>query len=398
MSSPLLEVADIIAKHGDAYLSKSAVRVSWAKKRVMRDLVACRTAVLGGHLWRCDKCGHEKIAYNACRNRHCPKCQGTTRAKWLAKRVEDLLPVEYSHVVFTVPPSLADMALQNKKVMYAILMRASAETLKQIAADPKHLGATIGFLSVLHTWTQKLLHHPHVHCVVPAGGVAIDGDRWVSCQPGFFLPIAVLRRLFRGKFLGMARQAYDQGELRFQGGLSALEDPNNFAAALRILYQTEWVVYAKPPFGSPKQVYKYLAGYTHRVAISNHRLVSLSNGQVRFRWQDRAKGNRKRIMALGAVEFTRRFLLHVLPKGFVRIRQYGLLANRTRGKALPHCRELIDVAHTVESDCAVTITPFDNRIACPSCKTGHLVCVAEVSWLAIRFSQPARHVKILDSS
>lgn len=349
--------------------------------------------MLGGHTWRCIRCGHEKIAYNACRNRHCPKCQASARAKWLSNRTEDLLPVEYSHVVFTVPQLVADIALQNKKVVYSILMRASAETLKEAAANPKNLGAQIGFLSVLHTWNQKMLHHPHVHCVVPAGGISPEGDRWVSCPPGFFLPVKVLARLFRGKFLDMTKRAFDCGDLEFQSTLSSLNDPDNFAASLRQLYNTDWVVYSKPPFGNSLLVYKYLAGYTHRVAISNHRLVSMSNDRIRFRWRDSAKGSRKRVMEIDGVEFTRRFLLHVLPKRFMRIRHYGLLGNRTRAEALARCRELIDQEHQAASDSPVkpaTAQPFDSCVRCPVCKTGQMIIAARLP--------PIREVPVLDSS
>ena len=362
----------------------------------MRDLVVCRTAALGGHVWRCDECGHERVAYNACRNRHCPKCQASARAKWLDERAQELLPVEYFHVVFTIPPAIAEVARQNKKVMYGILMRASGETLKQIAADPKHLGAKIGFLSVLHTWAQNLLHHPHVHCVVPGGGLSIDGERWISCRPGFFLPVRVLSKVFRGKLLDMTRQAFVHGELEFQGGLARLEDQEEFASHLKTAYANDWVVYAKPPFGGPQQVYKYLARYTHRVAISNHRLVSLQDGRVRFHWKDRARRSRQRLMTLDAVEFIRRFLLHVLPKGFVRIRHYGLLANRTRRDMLARCRELMAVESAESPVC--TIEPYDDQVPCPECETGHMVRIGVLPETARHQQPPIRLVQILDSS
>ena len=284
MVRPPIEVADVLAAHTDAFLKVHGDAVSLAKRRVLRDLVLCRTAALGGHLERCDDCGHERPAYDSCHNRHCPKCQAAARAQWLEARAADLLPVEYFHVVFTVPPAIAEIALQNKKVMYDILMRACAETIKQIAADPKHLGAKIGFLSVLHTWGQNLHHHPLVHCVVPGGGLSPDGERWVSCSPGFFLPVAVLSSVFRGKFLDMTRRAFAAGELQFQGALAKLQDADEFAARLKMSYASNWCVYAKPPFGGPAQVLKYLARYTQRVAISNHRLLSLRNGKVQFRW------------------------------------------------------------------------------------------------------------------
>ena len=292
MVGPSIEVADVFAAHTDSFLKKRGGVVSSAKRRVLRDIVACRTAVLGGHMECCDECGHERPAYNSCGNRHCPKCQAAARANWLDARAADLLPVEYFHVVFTVPPSIAAIALQNKKAMYGILMKAAAETLKQISADPKHLGAKIGFLSVLHTWGQNLHHHPHVHCVVPGGGLSPDGKRWVSCPPGFFLPVRVLSSVFRGKFLDLTRRAFANEELQFQGSLAKLEDAGEFAEYLKSSYTNNWVVYAKRPFGGPEQVLKYLARYTHRVAISNHRLLSMSDDQVRFRWKDYAHGNR----------------------------------------------------------------------------------------------------------
>jgi hypothetical protein len=272
---------------------------------------------------RCGDCGHQRIAYNSCRNRNCPKCQGLARAQWLADRQTELLDVPYFHVVFTVPEAVATIAFQNQTAVYDILFRAASETLRTIAADPRHLGAEIGFLAVLHTWGQNLLHHPHVHCVVPGGGLAPDRSRWVSCRPGFFLPVRVLSRVFRGKFLQRLREAYDRGQLQFHGSLLEQGTSTGFAKLVAESYRTEWVVYAKPPFGGPEQVWKYLARYTHRVAISNTRLLHLENGQVTFRWKDYAAGSRVRTMTLSAAEFLRRFLLHVLPTGFVRIRHYG---------------------------------------------------------------------------
>ena len=398
MARPPIEVADIFAAHADTFLKMRGNAVSSAKRRVLRDLVVCRTAALGGHLERCDKCGHERPAYDSCRNRHCPKCQAAARAKWLEARATDLLPVEYFHVVFTVPASIAEIALQNKKEMYGILMRASAETLKQIAADPKHLGAKIGFLSVMHTWGQNLHHHPHVHCVVPGGGLSLDGERWVSCRPGFFLPVRVLSSVFRGKFLDLTRRAFADGKLEFQGALAKLGDADAFAAHLKKSYATDWVVYAKPPFGGPAQVLKYLARYTHRVAISNHRLVSLRNDQVQFRWKDYARGNRQRVMTLDAVEFIRRFLLHVLPKGFVRIRQYGLLANRCRTENLDRCRELIgaeDSGDIKDSICA--LANDGQEPACPTCGEGTMIRVAVLPG-PLRQRWRNRAPAILDSS
>ncbi len=400
MVRPPIEVADVFAAHADAYLKVSGDAVSSAKKRVLRDLVVCRTAALGGHLERCDECGHERPAYDSCGNRHCPKCQAAARAKWLEARAADLLPVEYFHVVFTVPPPIAEIALQNKKVMYGILMRAAAETLKQIAADPKHLGAKIGFLSVLHTWGQNLHHHPHVHCVVPAGGLSLGGERWVSCHPGFFLPVRVLSSVFRGKFLDLTRRAFADGEFQFQGSLAKLEDADEFAAHLKNSYANNWVVYAKRPFGGPAQVLKYLARYTHRVAISNHRLVSLSDDQVQFRWKDYARGSRQRLMTLDAVEFIRRFLHHVLPKRFVRIRHYGLLANRYRSENLARCRELLGADDEGSGDLTDSIGVLTNdgqEPTCPVCGKGAMVRVSVIPG-PLRKRWRNRAPPILDSS
>lgn len=364
----------MFASYAAAFLEVFGKRVSSAKKRVIREIVACRTAVLGGHLERCDKCGLERPMYDSCRNRHCPKCQGSARAKWLDAKSEDLLPVEYFHVVFTVPPAIAEIALQNKRVMYGILMRASAEAIKKIGADPKHLGAKIGFLSILHTWGQNMHHHPHVHCVVPGGGLSNDGKRWIACRPGFFLPVRILSAVFRGKFLEHVRRAFARGELEFQGSLTDLKHTDRFEAHLEKSLAKDWVVYAKRPFGGSKQVLKYLAGYTHRVAISNHRLVSLDGGKVRFRWKDYAHGSRKRHMTLDAVEFIRRFLLHVLPRGFVRIRSYGLLANRCRVELLVRCRELLGVEESNDSTSPISETATSDKAPpCPSCKTGQMI-------------------------
>lgn len=375
MARPSLEMADVLAAHADAFFEARGGIVSSAKRRVVRNIVTCRTSALGGHIERCDRCDYERVSYNSCRNRHCPRCQAAARAEWLDARGADLLPVEYFHVVFTVPTGIAEIALQNKKAMYAVLLRASAETLQQIAADPKHLGARIGVLSVLHTWGQNLLHHPHVHCVVPGGGLSPDGDKWVSCRPGFFLPVRVLSKVFRGKFIDFTRRAFAKGELSFQGELARLNDPHAFASHLSTAYATDWVVYAKPPFGGPGQVLKYLARYTHRVAIANHRLVSLDDSQVTFRWKDRTHGNRPRTMTLGACEFIRRFLLHVLPRGFMRIRHFGFLANPCRAEQLRRCRELL--ASPTPTSAAASdsngCSDDDEPRRCPSCEVGRLI-------------------------
>jgi hypothetical protein len=370
MSRATHEVADVIRLFGNALLAQEPV--SPARRRVMRALLACRTSQLGGHVESCDSCDYQRIAYNSCRNRHCPKCQGSRQAQWLEARAEDLLPVEYFHVVFTVPEEIAAIALQNKRAVYGILFAASAATLRTIAADPRHLGAEIGFVSVLHTWTQDLRHHPHVHCVVPGGGLAADG-RWVSCRPGFFLPVRVLGALFCGKFVAALRAAYDAGELRFQGALQHLGDRDEFAACLDRATARPWVVYSKPPFGGPLQVLKYLARYTHRVAIGNRRILEVGEQGVKFRWRDRAKGNRSRTMALPGVEFLRRFLLHVLPRGFPRIRHYGLLGNRTRAVKLATCRLLLGAPMPAPTTTACLAPVAAAADRCPACKVGRLV-------------------------
>jgi hypothetical protein len=365
------EVADVIRLFGEALLQKETV--SPARQRVMRALLACRTSQLGGHVESCDSCDYQRIAYNSCRNRHCPKCQGTRQAQWLEDRAEDLLPVEYFHVVFTMPEEIASIALQNKRVVYGILFAASSATLRTIAADPKHLGAEIGFVSVLHTWSQDLRHHPHVHCVVPGGGLAADG-RWVSCRPGFFLPVRVLAAMFRGKFVAQLRAAFESGDLQLQGSLRHLCGPAEFAACLDRAMAQRWVVYSKPPFGGPVQVLKYLARYTHRAAIGNRRILEVGEGGVRFRWRDRAHGNRSRTMVLPGVEFLRRFLLHVLPRGFPRVRHYGLLGNRNRTVKLAACRLALGATMPEPTTSAVVIAPAPAPAeCCPACGSGHLI-------------------------
>ena len=348
------------------------------EQTVLKALASCRTAALGGHVAQCDHCGHRQISYNSCRNRHCPKCQAAARAAWLEERQAELLPVHYFHVVFTIPAFLAQIAWQNKRVVYEILLRTSADTLREIAADPKHLGARIGFLSVLHTWGQNLLHHPHVQCVVPGGGLSHDEVRWISCRKNFFLPVKVLSRVFRGKFLKRLKTAQREGKLSFHGSLAALKHPAAWDQTLAQAYQTEWVVYAKPPFGGPQQVLKYLARYTHRVAISNDRLLALENGQVTFRWKNYAAQSRWSTLTLGAAEFIRRFLLHVLPSGFVRIRHYGLLANPHRQAQLAHCRALLGEAP--ESSPLPLATPAQEPAdLCPVCRQGRLALYPQSS-------------------
>ena len=336
-----LEVADIFRQVGPSYREDHVTALSSGQRRVMNAIEQCRTAALGGHVEQCDACGHQRIAFNSCRNRHCPKCQSLLRAQWLEDRQTELLPVEYFHVVFTVPQEIAAVAYQNKAVVYDILFRATAETLRTIAGDPKHLGAEVGFIAILHTWGQNLMPHPHLHCVVPGGGIAPNGERWVSCRPGFFLPVRVLSRLFRRLFIAQLQLAFDQGELQFFNSLEALNSRVAFAKHLAPASRAEWVVYAKPPFGGPKQVLEYLGRYTHRVAISNNRLREFSDGAVTFAWKDYRHESRNKTMRLDAHEFIRRFLLHVLPSGFQRIRHYGLLANRCREVRLNQCRDLL---------------------------------------------------------
>ncbi len=342
MNRPTLEVADIIRQHGKDFIESNRSRLTWQQLKVLRAIEHCRTAALGGHLDRCSRCGHRAISYNSCRNRHCPKCLTNARDRWLADRQKELLNVGYFHVVFTLPHEPSWLAPHNQKVVYQLLFQASAETLLEIAADPNHLGAQLGFLSVLHTWGQSLQHHPHVHCVIPAGGLSPDGKRWIHprCN-AFFLPVKVLSRVFRGKFVAGLKRAFLKGELLFPSSLKALEAKKTFATFLRKLFRQDWVVYAKPPFGGPEHVLHYLARYTHRVAISNHRLIQLADGQVTFRWKDYAHGGKKRKMTVTAHEFLRRFLLHVLPKGFVRIRFFGFLANRRRRTQLAQCQQLL---------------------------------------------------------
>ena len=338
MERPALELADVFRRHGDAYLRDHAGHLGRGERRVMGAIAACRTAALGGHVEHCDACGLTRVAYNSCRNRHCPKCQGAARAAWLAARQSELLPVPYFHLVFTLPPAAAEIAFQNKALVYALLMRAAAEATIRLAA--KRLGAKIGLLAVLHTWGQTLTHHPHTHCVVPGGGVSLDGKRWIASKPGFFLPVKALARIFRRSFLAGWEAAFDKGALSFFGELTALAEHRAFATRIRSLRKIDWVVYAKPPFGGPSQVLAYLARYTHRAAIANSRLVEITDGEVAFAYKDYRHNGRRRIMRLAPDEFIRRFLLHVLPDGFHRIRHYGFLARGDRNESLELCRKL----------------------------------------------------------
>jgi hypothetical protein len=368
-----LEVADIFRGHGPAWRQANAGHVSLDQLKVMSAIESCRTAALGGHVARCEKCSHTQIAYNSCRNRHCPKCQGAAAKEWLAEREAELLPVPYYHVVFTLPSAIADIAYQNKAVIYNLLFKVSAETLITIAADPKHLGARIGVLSVLHTWGSALTHHPHVHMIVPGGGIALDGDKWVSCRPGFFLPVRVLSRLFRRLFLEKLVAAHQAGELQFFGNHAALTNTKAFAAYLAPLRNRKWVVYCKRPFGGPEEVLRYLARYTHRVAISNRRLIACDDKGVTFKWKDyRLDGpERYKVMTLDTHEFIRRFLMHVLPQGFHRIRYYGLLASTTRADNIARVRDLLAVPlipiDAIKAANAKPDEPKAPEHACPCC-------------------------------
>jgi len=400
MSRPTLEVADLIRRHGDAFLQKHSS--SRQQRRVMRAIEQCRTAALGGHLYQCDSCAHQVPVYNSCRNRHCPKCQSLAKAKWLEARQSELLPVTYYHVVFTLPDSLAQLALQNARVIYNLLFRAVSETLLRIAADPSRLGARIGFFAVLHTWGQTLMLHPHLHCVVPAGGLSLDRTRWIACRPRFFLPVRVLSALFRGLFLHYLKQAYEEGKLQFAGSLEDLASPARFNRLLKQARKKKWVVYAKRPFGGPQQVLDYLGRYTHRVAISNHRLLRLEDGRVTFSWKDYRDSGASKEMPLEAGEFIRRFLLHVLPDGFQKIRYFGLMANRGRAANLALCRELIPDARPGAP--ALEMKDWKERYReligedlrlCPACKRGRLIPMQELPLLA---SERTKSVPPYDSS
>jgi hypothetical protein len=379
MKRPPLEVADIIRAQGSRFLEHDPGWFTWQHLKVFRAITCCRTAALGGHLDQCSQCGYRAISFCSCRNRHCPKCQTNARNKWLAARSQELLDTGYFHLVFTLPHQLSALALQNKTILYDLLLRTSAETLLEVAADPKHLGAEIGFLSVLHTWGQNLQAHPHVHCVIPGGGLSPDHSHWVPSRQHFFLPRKVLSRIFRGKFVAGLKYAFGQGKLVFHGRLRHLANPKVFRMFLRSLFIHDWVVYAKKPFGGPEHVLHYLARYTHRVAISNHRLISMEGDQVTFRWKDYAHGNRKRKMTIPAGEFLRRFFLHVLPRGFVRIRHFGFLANRRRSKLLPLCRELL----ATTSGCSSSVVQSTNTASlttwrCPCCG-GPMVLVEKLT-------------------
>lgn len=387
MDRPQWEVADVFRRYGDAYRAAAGRALPAPQRRVMTAIETCRTAALGGHVERCDACAHERIAYNSCGNRHCPKCQSLARATWIARRAAELLPTEYFHVVFTVPDGVAALALANKVLLYNLLFRTTADTLRTIAADPQHLGAEIGFFAVLHTWGQALTLHPHLHCVVPGGGLSADGTQWIPCRPGFFLPVRVLSRLFRGRFLAALQQAYDTGALQVVGTLASLREPAAWAAHLATLRAVEWVVYAKPPFAGPAQVLDYVGRYTHRVAITNHRLVDVTNDHVRFTYRDYRDADTQppKVLTLTASEFIRRFLLHVVPSGFHRIRHYGLLSARHRRTKLAQCRAALavptsDVPVPRTADYRDQVEGLTGRSlrTCPRCEHGQMIRVGTV--------------------
>lgn len=387
MNRHSLTVADVFREYGDAYRLQAGGTVPTAHSRVMTAIAQCRTAALGGDVDQCDRCGHRRVWYNSCANRHCPSCQSLARATWIEARRAELLDCEYFHVVFTIPDEMAALALRNKAIVYGILFRAAAKTLRTIAADPRHLGAEIGFFAVLHTWGSTLVHHPHLHCVVPGGGLSIDGSRWIACRPGFFLPVRVLSRLFRRLFLTYIQEAFDAGQLRVEGALAELADRRAVVGHVAAARQVDWVVYAKRPFAGPQPVLDYIGRYTHRVAISNHRLLDMDGGQVRFTYKDyRADPpDSSKTMTLTAPEFIRRFLLHVLPPGFHRIRYYGFLGARHRREKLARCRQLLGspaslttptaaTSRTDYRDHVETLTGVSLRV-CPACHHGEMILI-----------------------
>ena len=373
-----VEVADIFCKHGNAYRMSRKIPLNHI--RTMQAIERCRTAELGGHVDECDSCGRIRISYNSCRNRHCPKCQFLKKERWLEQRREELLPVPYFHVVFTIPAKLNPLALRNKSVFYNILFRSVSETLFDLARDPKHLGGEIGFICILHTWGQNLMDHPHIHCIVTGGGLSPDGTRWVSCREGFFIAVKVLSRLFRGKVLDYLKKNQESGKLEFAGTIADLQDPNQFGVFIKELYCQEWVVYSKPPFKDTETLLEYLGRYTHSIAIGNHRILKMVGGEVFFLWRDYADGNKNKIMRLEAAEFIRRFLLHVLPEKFVKIRYYGLLANRKSHTMLSQCRRLLaDPAEPKDENDTETWQEFLFKVCgldlmtCPFCKEGRMI-------------------------
>jgi predicted Zn-ribbon and HTH transcriptional regulator len=389
---PRFEIADIIRRADSRIKSRYRESLTWPQVKVLSAILRCRTAALGGHRDQCTRCGYQAISYNSCRNRHCPKCQTNAREKWLKARQRGLLPVDYYHVVFSVPHALVPLIWQNKKVLFRLLFEASAKTLLEVAADPRHLGAEIGFLSILHTWGQTLQRHPHVHCVVPGGGLSPDRKRWMGSPSRFFLPVRVLSRVFRGKFVAGLKRAFRSKELAFYGACLPLAAEKAFHAFLRTLFREDWVVYAKRPFGGPEHVLHYLARYTHRVAISNHRLVDLTDTHVTFLWKDYAHGSKLRRMALTHGEFLRRFLEHILPRGLPRIRYFGFLANRRRGSLLPLCRTLLAAAPATD----VTSASEPPVRHCPRCQG--IMCIIEFLTPSQVLLAEVRQVAVIDTS
>jgi hypothetical protein len=371
-------MADIVRTHQSEFLQRWNRVLSREQRKTLRDIRDCRSAALGGRVQQCDQCGHRVILYNSCRNRHCPQCQAQARARWLAQRQSELLPVPYFHVVFTLPSQVGRLALQNPKQIYSLLFRCAARTLLETAAEPRLLGASIGLLAVLHTWGQNLHLHPHLHCVVPGGGISLDGSRWIGCRTSsFFLPVRLLSHRFRKSFLRSLRRAFRKGALQFHGELKPFAEPAAFQALCQAASTAPWVVHVKPPFGGPRRVLKYLARYTHRVAISNHRLRSLENGHVSFEWKDYTDHSRTKLTTLDAIEFLRRFLLHVLPTGLVRIRQFGFLSNRVRAQKLQLCRVLLATRFPAPCDAAASVSA--DSPTCPSCQLGHLIVIEFIS-------------------
>jgi hypothetical protein len=364
MNRPTLEVADIVRAAGNSFWEKYGLHLAWPHRKVLDAIVRCRTTALGGHLDQCVRCGHQAISYNSCRNRHCPRCQGNARARWLAARSAELLPVPYFHIVFTLPHEFSALILQNKRLLYDLLFSTSAATLLEAARDPRYFGAEIGFLGVLHSWGQNLQHHAHIHYIVPAGGLSLDGSRWIDSSPRFFLPVKALSKIFRDAFCDQLRELFQHDKLQFHGSVQQLALPEAFSHFLWQLSQKDWIVYAKPPFGGADQVLNYLARYTHRVAISNHRLVAFENQRVSFRWKDYAHGGKNKIMTVPAEEFLRRYLLHVLPKGLVRIRHFGIFANRHRAASLQRCRSLLG-----SEPCADPPATAACQTPCPLCSS-----------------------------
>jgi hypothetical protein len=393
VTRPPWEVADVIRRAGNRFIERYRESLSWAQLKVLRAIECCRTAALGGHRDQCLRCGYQAISYNSCRNRHCPKCQTNAREKWLRAREQELLPVGYFHLVFSVPHALVPLIWQNQRVLFALLFEASAAALLEVASDPKHLGAEIGFLSILHTWGQTLQRHPHIHCVVPGGGLSPDHTRWVSSRSHFFLPVKVLSRVFRGKFVAGLRRVFRQKKLSFHGPCLPLSNEKAFAAFLRTLFREDWVVYAKPPFGGPAHVLQYLARYTHRVALSNHRIVEVNDTHIAFRWKDYAHHSQQRTMSLAHEEFLRRFLQHVLPKGFPRIRYFGFLANRRRAESLSQCRALLAYVPRVPP----AVLASDPQLWCCPCCQGPMRVIERLTAAQI-LREESKQVSILDSS